>query len=82
MTKITKQLLLDRGFRILGRDQNWFIKDDLMESDCISICIQLQYDLVLAITLDIHREDEHINHTLPLNTPIEDIDHLIRILNL
>lgn len=82
MTKITKQLLLDRGFRIWGRNQNWFIKDSLIKSDCISICIQLQNDLVLAITLDINKEDEHINHTLHLNTPIEDIDHLIRILNL
>ena len=85
---ITKKELLDRGFNKIDfwpfeytkskfdDDENMFsINVNFNETDEIS---EINFDCYIARSSEGYGSDI----TLPVNTPIEDIDHLIRILNL
>jgi len=81
---ITRQELIDRGFTngdVHGQLRKYTLDGD---GNIWAIDIQIKDDgIIKYIDLECEVYDNYINTlSMPTNTPIEDIDNLIRILNL
>lgn len=80
---ITKQELLDRGFKDCLYNKGTLTKYKILGDD-ESFGLEVNLNTYKDIIIDINTRDFDSNLDIRLspNTPIEDIDHLIRILSL